>query len=490
MLSKNGRRRGSFPEALSISTRPDRRIHTNGSVARNKILFLKPAISSRLPGSTPTTRSSARSRCIIPMASATACLMLLTPARRSCLNRTRSRRSRRATSRRLELLRAEQVRVFPGVPFQFDVLAASAEDVGAAFRDVKWCVSSGDVLSKRTFERFLARTGHPIRSLYGSTEAGSIAMDVRRPADVQFGSLGTPLKYVNIEVRGANEIWVKSPTIPPDGYDNRPEINAAVFRDGYYNTGDVGKLDERGRLIMTGRKQSFFDVGGYKVDLAEVEEVLHGNPKVREAAVVGVEIPNLGGVIKAVVAAHEVCREADILDHCRRHLAAFKVPRFVEFREALPRSAVGKVLRKELSAATSWLTDVPSAREIPRLPRTQQIDWLGRRIQEQVAWILRREPSAIPCDVPFQSLGFDSLRAIELQERLSQMSGVALSITTLWNYTSIEAYAPFLLDAMQGSEPQSYSNEPVPLDSFSDEEIAEMLARELNMSEPESRTEP
>lgn len=346
------------------------------------------------------------------------------------------------------------------------------------------------MLSKRTFERFLARTGHPIRSLYGSTEAGSIAMDVRRPEDVQFGSLGTPLKYVNIEVRGANEIWVKSPTIPPDGYDNRPEINAAVFRDGYYNTGDVGKLDERGRLIMTGRKQSFFDVGGHKVDLAEVEEVLHGNPKVREAAVVGVEIPNLGGVIKAVVAAREVCREADILDHCRRHLAAFKVPRFVEFREALPRSAVGKVLRKELSAATSWLTDVPSAREIPRLPRTQQIDWLGRRIQEQVAWILRREPSAIPCDVPFQSLGFNSLRAIELQERLSQMSGVALSITTLWNYTSIEAYAPFLLDAMQGSEPQSYSNEPDPLDSFSDEEIAEMLARELNMSEPESRTEP
>ena len=90
--------------------------------------------------------------------------------------------------------------------------------------------------------------------------------------------------------------------------------------------------------------------------------------------------------------------------------------------------------------------------------------------------------------MPFQSLGFDSLRAIELQERLSQMSGVALSITTLWNYTSIDAYAPFLLDAMQGPEPPQHSHEPDPLDSFSDDEIAAMLARELNMSEPESRT--
>ena len=96
--------------------------------------------------------------------------------------------------------------------------------------------------------------------------------------------------------------------------------------------------------------------------------------------------------------------------------------------------------------------------------------------------------SAVPCDVPFQSLGFDSLRAVELQERLSQMSGVALSITTLWNYTSIDAYAAFLLDAMQGSEPASHSRGTDPLDGFSDDEIAAMLARELNMSAPESRT--
>ena len=382
----------------------------------------------------------------------------------------------------LELLRTERVRFYPGVPFQFEVFATSGEDVGAAFRDVRWCVSSGDVLPKRTFDRFLARTGQPIRSLYGSTEAGSIAMDVGSAAAVRLGSLGPPLKNVTVEVRGeSGQIWVRSPVLPPGGYDNRPEINETVFRDGFYDTGDIGKFDERGHLVMTGRKQSFFDVGGHKVDLGEVEEVLLAHAQVREAAAVGIEIPNVGGMIKAVVAADEVCREADVLDHCRKHLAAFKVPRLVEFREMLPRSPLGKVLRKELSDPTSWLTDVPSAREIPVMPRARQIDWLARRIQEQVATIVRCGPAAVPRDVPFQSLGFDSLRAVELQERLSRMSGVALSITTLWNYTSIDAYAAFLLDAMAGSAPP-LARPAHPLDDFSDDEIAGMLAQELGVT--------
>jgi long-chain acyl-CoA synthetase len=384
----------------------------------------------------------------------------------------------------LGLLRAERIRVYPGVPFQFEVLATSTEDVGAAFRDVRWCISSGDVLSKRTFDRFLARTGHPIRSLYGSTEAGSISMDVGKPSDVRFGTLGAPLKNVTVEVRGeSSQIWVKSPVIPPRGYDNHPGANETVFRDGFYNTGDVGEVDERGYLVMTGRKQSFFDVGGHKVDLAEVEEVLLGHAKVREAAAVGIEIPNLGGVIKAVVAAHETCRETDILDHCRKHLVVFKIPRFVEFREMLPRSPLGKVLRQELSDPASWGSEVPSVKELPDVSREQQIDWLAQRIQEQVATILRCEPSAIPRGVPFQSLGFDSLGAVELQERFSRMSGVALSITTLWNYTSIDAYATFLLDAMQGRASPRHLKETDPLDNFTANEIAAMLAKELGMTE-------
>ena len=381
----------------------------------------------------------------------------------------------------LELLEKEQVRVFPGVPFQFEVLAASTQDVRAAFRQVQWCISSGDVLPKRTFDRFLARTGHPIRSLYGSTEAGSIAMDVGPASEVRFGSLGSPLENVTIQVRGeAGEIWVKSPTIPPGGYDDRPEINRQVFQGGFYNTGDLGRLDEQGRLVMTGRKQSFFDVGGHKVDLGEVEEVLLGHPKVREAAAIGIEVENFGGVIKAVVVAHEACRETDILEFCRTRLAPFKVPRLLEFREVLPRSPLGKLLRGELLDQTSWLSDVPSARELPSGARAHQIDWLAQRIGAQVAAVLACEPDEIARDVPFQSLGLDSLRVVELQERLSRMSGVALTITTLWNHPSIDAYAAFLRDAMEGPQPPAPFDE---LDDLADDEVAAMLARELNMTD-------
>ena len=384
----------------------------------------------------------------------------------------------------LDLLGKEKVRFYPGVPFQFDLLANSSANVDAAFRDVRLCVSSGDVLPKRTFDKFLLRTGLPIRSLYGSTEAGSIAMDVSEAANVRFGSLGSPLANVTVEVRGdEGQIWVKSPVIPPRGYDNRPEMNRDVFRDGFYNTGDVGMLDTRGYLVMTGRKQSFFNVGGHKVELAEVEEILLGIPKVREAAVVGLEIPNLGGVIKAVVTADETCREAEILEHCRRHLAAYKVPRLVEFRELLPRNPLGKVLRKELSDPASWLIEVPSARNMPVAPRAHRLDWLAERIQEQAAAILRCEPTAILRGVPFQSLGFDSLRAVELQERLSRMSGIALSITTLWNYPSIDAYATYLMDALAGPPTAQSQREADPLDGFTHHEIAAMLAQEMNFME-------
>jgi long-chain acyl-CoA synthetase len=390
----------------------------------------------------------------------------------------------------LGLLRAENVGVFLGVPFQYDVLATSQTDVAAAFSRVRWCVSSGDVLLRRTFETFRARSGQPIRSLYGSTEAGSIAMEVGPAAEVCFGDLGRPLANVTIDIRGpAGEIWVKSPTIPPGGYDNRPELNKTVFQDGFYNSGDLGRIDERGHLVMTGRKQSFFNVGGHKVDLAEVEEVLLAHPHVREAVVVGAEVPHLGGMLKAVVAAQETCREADILGHCRRLLAPFKVPRLVEFRQTLPRSPLGKVLRSELLQSDDWLMDVRSARDVPAGSRADQIDWVALRIREQVAAILASEPQAIARRVPFQNLGFDSLRAIELQERLSRMSGVALSITTLWNYPSIDAYAAFLLDAIQGPTPPAASTAETiavdPLDDIPDGDIAALLALELTLSAEE-----
>jgi long-chain acyl-CoA synthetase len=353
----------------------------------------------------------------------------------------------------LQLIDAEAVRFYPGVPYQFQVLAALRDDAAHELAGLGLCISSGDVLPRRTYERFLERYGVPIRSLYGSTEAGSIAINTDPPETLQFGSLGLPLKNVTIRIcdeagrelpaNESGEIWVKSPVIPPSGYDNRPELTAQVFRGGFYNTGDVGKQDARGHLVMTGRKQTFVDVGGYKVDVGEVEEVLQSYPRVREATVLGVEAPGLGTLLKAVVAAD--CGEADLLAHCRQRLAPFKVPRLIEFRDALPRSPLGKVLKADLSGVAMTERDVPvAAEEGPEL--------LAAQIQEQAAQCLQCEPAAVARSASFQSMGFDSLRAAELHQRLVKLIGRPLSITILWNYPSIDELAAALC-ARTGAEP-------------------------------------
>jgi long-chain acyl-CoA synthetase len=355
----------------------------------------------------------------------------------------------------LELVREEAIRVYPGVPYQFQVLADLPGPAGPELAGLKLCVSSGDVLPRRTFERFLERFGVPIRSLYGSTEAGSISINTDPAEAVRFGSLGPPLQNVTIRIREAGRdlhagasgwIWVKSPVIPPTGYDNQPELTAQVFREGFYHTGDVGRLDARGHLVMTGRKQTFVEVGGYKVDLTEVEEVLRGHPRIREATALGVEVPELGTLIKAVVVAGGPCGDGEILAHCRERLAPFKVPRLVECRDALPRCPLGKVLKSELADVGAYpagvsRTDFECAWvTVANQGTAHQLEFLAAQVEEQVALTLGR---GVPVErsVSFRDMGFDSLLAAELNLRLVKLTGLPLSITTVWNHPSVEALA-------------------------------------------------
>jgi long-chain acyl-CoA synthetase len=364
----------------------------------------------------------------------------------------------------LELIQKQEIRFYPGVPYQFQMLAALPDCPPIDLAGLKLCVSSGDVLPRRTYERFLERFGVPIRSLYGSTETGSISLNTDPAERMRFGSLGLPLKNVEIRIHDASgrdlppeesgQIWVKSPVIPPTGYENPPELTPKVFRDDYFNTGDIGKKDLRGHLVMTGRKQSFVDVGGHKVEVGEVEEVLESHPQVREAAVLGVEVPNLGTLLKAVLVTEAECREADILSYCRERLAAFKVPRLIEFRDALPRSPIGKVLKSELGDVGAYLASArPAGFKHPRLTgakdgQAQQVEMLAVQIQEQAALSLQCEPASIARSALFQSMGFDSLRAAELHHRLVKLTGLTLSITMLWNYPSIDELAAALWTQM------------------------------------------
>jgi long-chain acyl-CoA synthetase len=407
----------------------------------------------------------------------------------------------------LELIRQETIRFYPGVPYQFAILAAFPEAVRADLSGLKLCVSSGDVLPRQTYQRFFDRFGQPIRSLYGSTEAGSISLDTDPVETLQFGSLGRPLKNVEIRIRDeaghdlptgeSGLIWVKSPVIPPAGYDNRPELSAQVFRNGYYNTGDIGKQDARGYLVMTGRKQTFVDVGGYKVDIGEVEEVLQNHPQVREAAALGVEISGLGTVIKAAVVTEGSCREADLLSYCRERLALFKVPRLIEIRDTLPRSPIGKVLKAELGDVTAFLDSVRPAdfqrdwRAVAKKGREQQIELLAAHVTTQAAASLQCEPASVVPSMPFQSMGFDSLRVAELQQRLVKLTSLQLPVTVLWNYPSVQQLAEALWeqinaglgDGARTATPAVDHSPAGDLESLSREEIAALLAQELSALE-------
>jgi long-chain acyl-CoA synthetase len=141
---------------------------------------------------------------------------------------------------------------------------------------------------------------------------------------------------------------VRSPA-QTSGYSDMEELNREAFQDGFFLTGDLGQLDDEGRLTITGRKKLLIEVGGYKVDPIEVEDVVEAHPDVGEAVVVGVDTGQAGEqLVKAVVVPNEEIEERELISFCQQRLANYKVPRVVEFREEIPRSPLGKILRKYL----------------------------------------------------------------------------------------------------------------------------------------------
>jgi long-chain acyl-CoA synthetase len=361
----------------------------------------------------------------------------------------------------LELIREEAIRFYPGVPYQFQILAALPDSSPGDLAGLKLCVSSGDVLPRQTYDQFRGRFGVSIRSLYGSTEAGSIAINTDPDGQMEAGSLGPPLRNVTIEIRDAQgkvlpagvdgEIWVKSPTIPPTGYDNRRDLTHETFRAGFYKTGDMGRWNYRGHLILAGRKQSFLNIAGNKVDMSEVEEVLQSCPGVREAAVLGVEVPRLGTLMKAALVTDGPCRPAEIREFCRQRLAFYKVPRLIEAYPSLPRSVLGKVLKSELAGVESYLEGIRNEEATRIVGRLSTLSAGKRRsqvaslIQAQVAAVLGRPVATVPRKVGFVELGMDSFGAIELHVRLEYLFDQELPQTFTFDYPTVDAVTESLL---------------------------------------------
>jgi long-chain acyl-CoA synthetase len=404
----------------------------------------------------PLHHSYGLGNCLLDAVYAGSTLVLLEPEDTPFVARCR---------RVLELIREESIRIYPGVPYQFQVLAALSDCSPADLAALKLCVSSADVLPRQTYDRFLERFGVPIRSLYGSTEAGSIAINTDLDGEMEAGSLGPPLRNVTIEIRDAEgtklsagvdgDIWVKSPTIPPTGYDNRADLTQETFHAEFYKTGDLGRLNHRGHLILAGRKQSFIAIAGNKVDTAEVEEVLQSCPGVREAAVLGVEVPRMGTLLKAALVTDGPCRPADIWEFCRHRLAFYKVPRLIEAYPSLPRNAMGKVLKSELGGVESYLEGIRNEASAQIIGRLSTV-FSGKRrsmvtslVQAQVAAVLGQPIATVPRDVGFVELGMDSFGAIELRVRLEYLFDQELPQTFTFDYPTVDAITDNLMGLVE-----------------------------------------
>ena len=256
----------------------------------------------------------------------------------------------------LRVLEREQATVFPAVPFTFRMLAEAP--VSADLSSIRLCISAANALPRATFEAFDRKFGVPIRQMYGCTEAGAVTLNLDEEPRQTATSVGQPLEGIELTVvddegndlgTGRNgEIVIGSPAMT-SGYAGMDELNRQAFGDRGFRSGDRGRLDDEGRLFITGRKKLLIDVKGDKVDPIEVEDVLAVHPKVADVVVVGTASDVVGEeLIKAVVVPARECQERELIRYCRERLADYKVPHAVEFREEIPRNPAGKVLRKYL----------------------------------------------------------------------------------------------------------------------------------------------
>jgi len=272
----------------------------------------------------------------------------------------------------LQIIEREKITSFGGVPTimwrileypdleKFDLSSVQRASYGGA--------PAAPELVER-IEQVFPNLRKTLATAYGLTETASVATAISgEDYFAHPGSVGRAAPTV--EVRTVNEdgvdaapnergeVWIKGPTVMNRGYWRRPDANEAAFSDGWFHTGDIGYLDDEGYLYLVDRAKDMIIRAGENVYCVEVEHVLFDHPDVIDAAVVGVPHKTLGEEVKAVVQlrAGATATADDIRDFCRKHLADFKVPEYVDMRsEPLPRNPAGKVLKQELRGeATSF----------------------------------------------------------------------------------------------------------------------------------------
>ncbi len=256
-------------------------------------------------------------------------------------------------------MKKEKISVFIGVNTLFNAMVNRPDFAEVDFSALKLTLGGGMATQKAVAEKWKNITGTPIVEAYGLTEAspGVCCNPLNIPA--YSGGIGLPVPSTEVELRGADgkevpigqpgEMWIRGPQVMK-GYWNRPEETAkAIDARGFLETGDIAVMDEKGWFKLVDRKKDLIVVSGFNVYPNEIEEVVAHHDKVLEVACIGVSSEKTGEALKLFVVKKDPSLTAEeLIAFCRTELTAYKVPKDIEFRDELPKSNVGKILRREL----------------------------------------------------------------------------------------------------------------------------------------------
>ena len=262
----------------------------------------------------------------------------------------------------LEAIDKYKATYLPAVPTLYNGMINFPELKNYSLKSLKGCFSGGAPLPMETLRSFEKLTGAQICEGYGLTETSPVTHINPYGATTKPGTIGIPVSNTDaklVDVDDYNkeittpgepgELCLKGPQIMK-GYINRPDETAITLRDGWLLTGDIAIVDEEGYFTIVDRKKDMIISGGFNIYPRDVDEVLFAHPKILEGCAIGVPDEYSGERIKAYVVLKEgeTATAIEIIDYCKENLVKYKVPKYVEFVKELPKSAVGKILRKEL----------------------------------------------------------------------------------------------------------------------------------------------
>jgi len=272
----------------------------------------------------------------------------------------------RNTSHILEVIAHEHITLYPGVPAMYIALINHPKVADYNLRSITACLSGGSALPVEVAQKFEEITGGKLVEGYGMSESSPVTVANPIFGQTRKGSIGLPLssteisivaleadehgKYKVMPVGEEGELVARGPQVMKGYYNNPEETKKTIDEDGWLHTGDIAKMDADGYFYIVDRKKDLIIASGFNIVPREVEEVLFMHPKVMEAAVIGVPDPKRGETVKAFVVLKDgqSATVEEIRNFCKDKLAPYKVPTLVEFRKELPKTQVGKVLRRML----------------------------------------------------------------------------------------------------------------------------------------------